>query len=187
LSLQTQPYQTQPYQTQFSQTQARTRSADFSGASYVNDSSNNAWHNYALTEVSLALINALSQIQQQQVQQIPSLGTVQLSEAQPTLLSTSHIKTAIQSTGGELLVDERAQDEMKLIDMLLSFILEDKNLPDPIKLLLARLQNSFIKVTLADEDFLKKKVILLGVYSMKWLWPLLAGPVMLALKNAIRY
>jgi hypothetical protein len=138
-----------------SQTQAR---ADFSNASsYANNSSNNSSHNYALTEVSLALINALSQIQQQQVQQIPSLGAVQSSEAQPTLLSTSHLKTAIQSTGGELLVDERSQDVMKLVDMLFSFILEDKNLPDPIKLLLARLQIPFIKVALADEDFFKKE------------------------------
>ena len=138
-----------------SQTQAR---ADFSNASsYASNSSNNSSHNYALTEVSLALINALSQIQQQQVQQIPSLGAVQSSEAQPTLLSTSHLKTAIQSTGGELLVDERSQDVMKLVDMLFSFILEDKNLPDPIKLLLARLQIPFIKVALADEDFFKKE------------------------------
>lgn len=137
-----------------SQTQAR---ADFSDASYANNSSNNSSHNYALTEVSLALINALSQIQQQQVQQIPSLGTVQSGEAQATLLSTNHIKTAIQSTGVELLVDERSQDVMKLVDMLFSFILEDKNLPDPIKLLLARLQIPFIKVALADEDFFKKE------------------------------
>jgi hypothetical protein len=137
-----------------SQTQAR---ADFSNASYANNSSNNSSHNYVLTEVSLALINALSQIQQQQVQQIPSLGAVQSSEAQATLLSTNHIKTAIQSTGDELLVDERSQDVMKLVDMLFSFILEDKNLPDPIKLLLARLQIPFIKVALADEDFFKKE------------------------------
>jgi hypothetical protein len=130
---------------------------NFSGKSYAHNSSRNPSNNYALTEVSLALINALSQIQQQQVQQIPSLGAVQSGEAQPTLLSTNHIKTAIQSTGGELLVDERSQDVMKLVDMLFSFILEDKNLPDPIKLLLARLQIPFIKVALADEGFFKKE------------------------------
>lgn len=126
---------------------------DFSNAPY----SNNLSGNYAVTEVSLALINALSQIQQQQVQQIPPLGAVQSGEVQPTLLSSSNIKTAIQSTGGELLVDERSQDVMKLVDMLFSFILEDKNLPDPVKLLLARLQIPFIKVALADDDFFKKE------------------------------
>lgn len=134
---------------------------DYSNTSYSNklsgNSSSNSSSNFAVTEVSLALINALSQIQQQQVQQIPPLGAVQSDKVEPTLLSSSNIKTAIQSTGGELLVDERSQDVMKLVDMLFSFILEDKNLPDPIKLLLARLQIPFIKVALADDDFFKKE------------------------------
>jgi len=141
-------------------TQPQAR-ADFSDTAYVNNtssnSSNNSSNNYAVTEVTRTLINALSQIQQQQVQQVPSLGAVQAGEVQPALLSTSNLKTAIQSTSGELLVDERSQDVMKLVDMLFSFILEDKNLPDPIKLLLARLQIPFIKVALADEDFFKKE------------------------------
>lgn len=141
--------------------QPQVQQADFSNTSYANNSSGNLSGNYEVTEVSLALINALSQIQQQQVQQIPPLGAVQSGAVQPALLSSSHIKTAIQSTiqspEGELLVDERSQDVMKLVDMLFSFILEDKNLPDPIKLLLARLQIPFIKVALADDDFFKKE------------------------------
>ncbi len=131
--------------------------ADFSDTSYTNNSHNNSYDNYAVTEVSLALINALSQIQQQQVQQAPSLGAAQSGAVQPTLLSASNIRTAIQSSGGELLVDQRSQDVMKLVDMLFTFILEDNNLPNPIKLLLARLQIPFIKVALADEDFFKKE------------------------------
>jgi hypothetical protein len=113
-------------------------------------------NNYALTEVSLVLIDALSQIQQRQAQQNPLADAVSSSEAQPILLSSSNIKMVIQSTGEKLLVDERSQDVMMLVDMLFSFILEDENLPDPIKLLLARLQIPFIKVALADENFFKK-------------------------------
>lgn len=126
---------------------------DFSNTAYANNASND----YAVTEVSFALINALSQIQQQQVQQTPSLVDMQPGDVQPTLLSSGNIKTAIQSATGESLVDERSQDVMKLVDMLFSFILEDENLPDPIKLLLARLQIPFIKVALADDDFFKKE------------------------------
>ncbi len=127
--------------------------ASFSDTAYTN----NAANDYAVTEVSFALINALSQIQQQQVQQAPALGSIKPEDVQPTLLSSGSIKTAIQSATGEPLVDERSQDVMKLVDMLFSFILEDENLPDPIKLLLARLQIPFIKVALADDDFFKKE------------------------------
>ena len=134
--------------------------ADLSDVSYADNSfdssTNSAPNNYALTEVSLVLIDALSQIQQRQAQQIPLVGAVPSGEVQSVLLSSSNIKMAIQSPGGELLVDERSQDVMMLVDMLFSFILEDENLPDPIKLLLARLQIPFIKVALADEDFFKK-------------------------------
>ncbi len=126
---------------------------DFSDTAYANNASND----YAVTEVSFALINALSQIQQQQVQQGSSLNAARSGDLQPSLLSSSNIKTAIQSATGESLVDERSQDVMKLVDMLFSFILEDENLPDPIKLLLARLQIPFIKVALADDDFFKKE------------------------------
>ena len=133
-----------------SRQQAQT---DFSDTAYAS----NASDSYAVTEVSFALINALSQLQQQQIQQAPSLGEIKSGNVQPSLLSSSNIKTAIQSATGEVLVDGRSQDVMKLVDMLFSFILEDENLPDPIKLLLARLQIPFIKVALADDDFFKKE------------------------------
>ncbi len=110
--------------------------------------------NYAVTEVSYALLNALSQLQQQQLQQVPVAQTLQ--EGQSQLLSSGNIETAIHSATGEQLVDEHSQDVIKLVDMLFSFILEDRNLPDPVKLLLTRLQIPFIKVALADEEFFKK-------------------------------
>ncbi|MCX2842288.1 DUF1631 domain-containing protein [Microbulbifer thermotolerans] len=47
-------------------------------------------------------------------------------------------------------------DIIKLVEMLFSFILEDRNLADPIKTLLARLQLPLLKVAIADKSFFSK-------------------------------
>ncbi len=132
------------------QPQAQSGQSNFTETGYAASSANN----YAVTEVSYALLNALSQLQQQQLQQVPVAKTLQ--EGQSQLLSSGNIETAIHSATGEQLVDEHSQDVIKLVDMLFSFILEDRNLPDPVKLLLTRLQIPFIKVALSDEEFFKK-------------------------------
>lgn len=130
------------------QAQPQNTQSNFTEASYASHEASG----YSVTEVSYALMSALSQLQQQQVQQEPVSKV-----GEPQLLSSSHIQSAIHSATGEELVDERSEDVIKLVDMLFSFIMEDQNLPDPVKLMLSRLQIPFIKVALADEEFFKKE------------------------------
>lgn len=130
------------------QAQPQNTQSSFTEASYASHEPSG----YSVTEVSYALMSALSQLQQQQVQQEPVSKV-----GEPQLLSSSHIQSAIHSATGEELVDERSEDVIKLVDMLFSFIMEDQNLPDPVKLMLSRLQIPFIKVALADEEFFKKE------------------------------
>jgi len=130
------------------QTKPQSTHSSFSEASYAAHESDA----YSVTEVSYALMSALSHLQKEQVENVSLAQT-----SQPQLLSSGHIQSAIHSATGEELVDERSQDVIKLVDMLFSFIMEDKNLPDPVKLLLSRLQIPFIKVALADEEFFKKE------------------------------
>ncbi|WP_390615631.1 DUF1631 domain-containing protein [Maricurvus nonylphenolicus] len=48
------------------------------------------------------------------------------------------------------------QDVINLVNMLFEFILEDRNLPVPMKALLARLQIPMLKVAIADKSFFNK-------------------------------
>ena len=108
---------------------------------------------YGVEEAPFALMNVLSQLQQQ-ISQVPVV--TDRVEA-PQLISTNKITEAInEANGNDDDIDARSNNVIKLVDMLFSFIMEDKNLPDPIKLLLSRLQIPFIKVALVDEDFFKK-------------------------------
>lgn len=99
------------------------------------------------------LLFALSQLQQSQLREFP-LGS---SAEKPQLLPDSQIQSVfdIASNGSES-IDEHFQNVIKLIEMLFSFIIEDRNLPDPIKSLLAKLQVPFIKVAILDDDFFKQ-------------------------------
>ncbi|MGH1486255.1 MAG: DUF1631 domain-containing protein [Cellvibrionaceae bacterium] len=125
--------------------------SNFSETSYVGS----VQEGYSVDEISYGLLAALSQLQQQQLQEAPISES--LREGQAQLLTSEHIQSAIQSATGEELVDERSEDVMKLVDMLFSYILEDNSLPDPVKLLLSRLQIPFIKVAIADDEFFKKE------------------------------
>ncbi|MEO0442400.1 MAG: DUF1631 domain-containing protein [Pseudomonadota bacterium] len=105
---------------------------------------------HPVADVPNSLINALSQLQQQDIAHA-STGV------QPELLTSNYIQSAIQNATGQQLVDDRSKNVIKLVDMLFSFILEDGNLPDPVKLLLSRLQIPYIKVAVADADFFNKE------------------------------
>ena len=125
------------------------RSASYSSSQYASLSEGD----YGVTELPYQLINALSQLQLEQVQDMP-VGEALLSTT-PQLLPIESINNAIRGTVDKNL-DERSNNVIKLVDMLFSFILDDRNLPDPIKLLLSKLQIPFIKIALADDDFFKK-------------------------------
>ncbi|MBX2807287.1 MAG: DUF1631 domain-containing protein [Cellvibrionaceae bacterium] len=99
------------------------------------------------------LLQLLSCIQQQQLQHYPLVTEV----SQPSeRVCAQSIAAAVATMAEGDLIDERSRDVMRLVDMLFSFILQDRSLPDPVKLLLSRLQIPFIKVALVDEQFFKK-------------------------------
>ena len=54
-------------------------------------------------------------------------------------------------------IDRTDQDVIDVITMLFEFILEDQNLPDAMKALLARLQIPMLKVAIIDKEFFSRK------------------------------
>jgi hypothetical protein len=125
--------------------------SSFSDTSYANHPS----ESYGVTEVSYDLLTALSRLQQEQIQHVPVQA--QLEAGESPLMTPVNIQDALKTPSGDSLVDDRSQNVMKLVDMLFAYILEDENLPDPIKLMLSRLQIPFIKVAIADDEFFKKE------------------------------
>ncbi|GMG86810.1 DUF1631 domain-containing protein [Biformimicrobium ophioploci] len=59
----------------------------------------------------------------------------------------------LQEVGQSASLAKIDRDIIKLIEMLFSFILEDRNLADPIKILIGRLQLPLLKVAVADKSF----------------------------------
>jgi hypothetical protein len=60
----------------------------------------------------------------------------------------------IDQSGGTFASKERSDENMiDVISMLFEFILEDRNLPDTMKVLLSRLQIPMVKVALLDKEF----------------------------------
>ncbi|MGI2324681.1 MULTISPECIES: DUF1631 domain-containing protein [unclassified Methylococcus] len=49
------------------------------------------------------------------------------------------------------------EDVIDMVSMIFDFILEDRNLPDPVKALIARLQIPVVKVAIIERSFLAKK------------------------------
>jgi len=77
-------------------------------------------------------------------------------------LSPADLRSELQRLFGEQrgLVRQIAQPEEDVIDiisMLFEFILEDRNLPDPMRAMLARLQIPMLKVALLDRRFFSRK------------------------------
>lgn len=63
-------------------------------------------------------------------------------------LRARHSKTQLSTTEDQV---------MNLVNMLFDFILEDRNLPEPMKVLISRMQIPVIKVALADKTFFTTK------------------------------
>ncbi len=99
--------------------------------------------------LSKVLFNALSHLQYQQLDNPVASG-------KPQLLPSAQIGRSIGEYSGQQALDNKSEDVIKLVDMLFEFILEDRNLADPMKALLARLQIPIIKVALADPSFFNK-------------------------------
>ncbi len=101
------------------------------------------------------LLGALSQLQTQQTNtwgsnpQVTSISSLQTDVG--ALLSQ-----VIQNQYGPRKVGELESDVMNLVKMLFDYILDDRNLAEPMKALIGRLQIPILKVAIVDKSFFNK-------------------------------
>ncbi|MDE2420966.1 MAG: DUF1631 domain-containing protein [Gammaproteobacteria bacterium] len=143
----------------------------------------------SIATASLQVENRFPFATEQIVAQTELLGMLEkLQAAQPsTPLNKDEIKTSVaavrDSIRNELVSDEEntqviAQDETNVIDLvstLFDYILDDKELPTPMKALISRLQIPVLKVALTDKKFFggedhpaRKLLNLLAKAGMSW-------------------
>ncbi len=143
----------------------------------------------SIASASLQVENRFPFATEQIVAQTELLGMLEkLQAAQPsTPLNKEEIKTSVaavrDSIRNELVSDEEntqviAQDETNVIDLvstLFDYILDDKELPTPMKALISRLQIPVLKVALTDKKFFggedhpaRKLLNLLAKAGMSW-------------------
>jgi len=92
------------------------------------------------------LVQALSRAQQQSRQQ--------LGEGEP--LDFKALLSDLQQGQKRQQINPLDQDVINLVSMMFEFILDDRNLADPMKALLGRLQIPLVKVAIADKSFFSK-------------------------------
>lgn len=143
----------------------------------------------SIASASLQVQNRFPFATEQIVAQTELLGMLEkLQTAQPsTPLDQADIKTSVaavrDSIRNQLQSDEEntqviAQDETNVIDLvstLFDYILDDKELPTPMKALISRLQIPVLKVALTDKKFFggedhpaRKLLNLLAKAGMSW-------------------
>lgn len=72
-------------------------------------------------------------------------------------MNALHLIEELQGrSGSHASIARTEQEVIKLVDMLFNFILEDRNLADPMKELISRLQIPIVKVALLDKSFFSK-------------------------------
>ena len=92
------------------------------------------------------LVQALSQAQQQ--------SRRQLGQGEP--LDFKALLEDLQRGRNRQQINPLDQDVINLVSMMFEFILDDRNLADPMKALLGRLQIPLVKVAIADKSFFSK-------------------------------
>ncbi|MGH1469789.1 MAG: DUF1631 domain-containing protein [Cellvibrionaceae bacterium] len=97
------------------------------------------------------LLSALSQIQSQQTQQW--VNNTNYSAAPNKAEISGLVSQLLQ---GQDSVDKKQADVMNLVKMLFEFILDDRNLAEPMKALISRLQIPILKVAIIDRSFFNK-------------------------------
>ena len=100
------------------------------------------------------VLNALSHLQQPS--QIPNVGG--------SGISAEGLKVYVANQLGKIQPDEAVrplgrleEDIIDMVAMIFDFILEDRNLPAPVKALIARLQIPIVKVAILEKSFFAKK------------------------------
>ncbi len=104
---------------------------------------------------SADVVDALSSLQQANMAAITSAALSDLSalDLRATLRQAIQARTEVD----EHRIQESDEDAIDVISMLFEFILEDRNLPDAMKALLARLQIPMLKVAIIDREFFSRK------------------------------
>ena len=102
------------------------------------------------------LVNTLSSLQTSNITLISHVG---LEEGQQDLRQ-SLVKSLQMGSDGEQnkTLGKADNDTIDVVSMLFEFILDDNNLPDPMKALIGRLQIPMLKIALADKSFFSEKV-----------------------------
>lgn len=102
------------------------------------------------------LLSALSALQQSSMMAPPESGY----QGQLIPDVRAGIRQAMQVAQGaaaDKKIAQNDEDAIDVISMLFEFILEDRNLPDAMKALLARLQIPMLKVAILDKTFFSRK------------------------------
>lgn len=102
------------------------------------------------------LLSALSNIQHSPGQiNISDQGELDLPELRPTLLQT--LNAHGNASGTSQTISSLDNDTLDIMDLLFEFIIEDKNIPLPMRGLLARLQIPMLKIAITDKTFFHQK------------------------------
>lgn len=103
-----------------------------------------------------SLLSALSSIQQQNDDiTISDQGNIELPELRKTLIQTLNAND--NGNGINQTISPLDNDTLDIMDLLFEFILDDKNIPLPMRGLLARLQIPMLKISIADKSFFQQK------------------------------
>ena len=105
---------------------------------------------------TVELVDALSMLQ---TRNITLINHTELGSGQQDLRQVL-VKSLQLESDGELnkTLGKADNDTIDVVSMLFEYILDDNNLPDPMKALIGRLQIPMLKVALADKSFFSKKV-----------------------------
>jgi len=102
------------------------------------------------------LLSALSSLQHQQAEiSISEHGDIELPQVRPTLIQT--LNAGGNANGINQTISPLDNDTLDIMDLLFEFILEDKNIPLPMRGLLARLQIPMLKIAITDKSFFQHK------------------------------
>ena len=103
------------------------------------------------------LMDILSRLQQGQPasQEIAQGGRIQLPKIDLRNALTNAL-TQRESAHGPEKIDDTEADIINLVAMLFDFILDDENLPVPVKALVGRLQIPLLKVAIKDKSFFNR-------------------------------
>src|SRR5690606_24159929 len=102
------------------------------------------------------LMTALGQLQGYHQAQLASGSGTSVAGVNTDVASVL-LKLLEQRGGAEAAFQQPHLDTMHLVKLLFDFILDDRQLAEPIKALLGRLQIPIVKVALLDESFFKRK------------------------------